>query len=144
MNDEEELNKLAMRAQILNREAQTMQNQIDMMQTAVANLDATIDTLKNLKKAQKDTIVPIGSGAYITCNEVDTQNVLVAVGAGFIVKKTASEAVDIFETKRKDATESLEKAQKAFLQLSQNLQDLNARATMISARMEENVRATQE
>ena len=144
MNDEEELNRLAMRAQMLNREVQTLQNQIDMMQTAIANLDATIDTIKNLKKAQKDTIVPIGSGAYITCNEIDTLAVLVSVGAGFIVKKNAQEATEILEKKRKDASESLEKAQKAYLQLSQSLQDINARATMISARMEENVQSAQE
>ena len=143
MSDAEDLNRLAIKAQLLTREGQVLQNQIDIMQTTITDLNATIDTLKNLKQAKENGILPIGSGAYITCKEIDLEQALVSVGSGFIVRKNVKDAVDMLESRRKSAGESLETAQKALLGVSQSLQELNARASMISTRMED-VRSTEE
>ncbi|MFH0927157.1 MAG: prefoldin subunit alpha [Candidatus Micrarchaeota archaeon] len=136
MSDEEDLNKLAIKAQLLSREGQVLQGQIDMVQGAVTDLNATIDTLKNIKKAKEGTIVPVGSGAYISCKEVDIETILVSVGAGFILKKNVKDAVEILEGRRVQASDSLEKAQKALLSVNESLQEINARASVITARME--------
>lgn len=143
MSDAEDLNRLAIKAQLLTREGQVLQGQIDIMQTTVTDLNATIDTLKNVRKAKEDGILPIGSGAFLTCKEVDIDSAFVTVGAGFIVKKNVKDAVEILEDRRKQAADSLEKAQKAIMGVNQGLQDLNARASVISARME-NVRSPKE
>jgi len=143
MSDEEDLNRLAIKAQLLTREGQVLQGQIDMMQTAVTDLNATIDTLKNLKKAKESGIVPIGSGAYITCKEIDIDSALISVGAGFILKKNVGEAAGMLEKRKIMASESLEAAQKALLSINEALQDINARASMMTARMD-NVRSAKE
>jgi len=143
MSDAEDLNRLAIKAQLLTREGQVLQGQIDIMQTTVTDLNATIDTLKNLRKAKESGIIPVGSGAYITCKEVDTDAVMISVGAGFIVKKNVKDAVSTLEKRQKQAAESFENAQKALLSVNQSLRELNSQASVISARME-NVRSSKE
>lgn len=143
MKDEEEINRLAIKAQLLTREGQALQGQLDVMQATITDLNATIDTLKNLKKAKENGIVPVGSGTYITCKEIDIDSALISVGAGFILKKNVGEAAEILEKRREMAADSLEKAQKALLSVNESLQEINARASLITARME-NVRSAKE
>jgi prefoldin alpha subunit len=143
MSDEEDLNRLAIKAQLLTREGQVLQGQIDIVQATVTDLNATIDTLRNIKKAKENCIVPVGSGAYIKCKEVDVETVLVSVGAGFILKKNVGDAQEILEDRRKQAGDSLERAQKALLSVNESLQEINAQASLMTARMD-NVRPAQE
>ena len=45
MNDDEEMNRLAVQAQVLQRQAQVMQNQMEVLQTSITDLNASIDAL---------------------------------------------------------------------------------------------------
>lgn len=143
MSDEQELNRLAMQARLLEREGQILQGQIEMMQTSASDLNATIESLANLPKAKNEGLLPIGSGAYITCKEVDSDAVLITIGGGLIAKKSAKEAIAILEKRRDTVSKSLEEAQKNFLTLNQRIQDINSRASVVAARME-NVRPSEE
>jgi prefoldin alpha subunit len=143
MSDEQELNRLAMQARLIEREGQIMQGQIEMMQTSASDLNATIESLSNLAKAKDVGLLPIGSGAYITCREVDTGAVLITIGGGLIAKKSAKDAIEILEKRRDTVSRSLEEAQKNFITLNQRIQEINSKASVLAARME-NVRPSQE
>ncbi|MFH1306915.1 MAG: prefoldin subunit alpha [Candidatus Micrarchaeota archaeon] len=140
---DEELNRLAMQAQLLQREGQILQGQIDIMESTVRDLNATIDSLKNLKLAKDKAILPIGSGAYIACKEVDINSVLISVGAGIIMKKDAKEAISILEDRLKNVNASFEKAQRNLINVNERIQGINAKASVLATRME-NVQPTQE
>lgn len=142
-SNEEELNRLAIQAQLLQRQGQAVQNQLDVMQTSISDLNATIDTLDNLSKAQKMGLLPIGSGAYITCQKVETDQVLLSVGAGVIVNKKASEASDILKKRLKNIGEAFDRSQKNLVLINQQLQDLNAKAGVLASRIDD-VRPAQE
>src|ERR1700688_507008 len=100
-SNEEELNRLAIQAQLLQRQGQALQEQLEMMQTNITDLNATIDTLDNLSKASKLGMLPIGSGTYIACQKVDTDSVLLSVAAGMIVTKKVGDAADVLRARLK-------------------------------------------
>lgn len=133
----EELNRLAIQAQLLQREGQALEGQIDIMRTTISDMNATIDTLNNLEMAKNEGLLPVGSGAYITCKQVDADSVLISVGAGLIVRKKAKEAVEILDGRLKSVSGAFEKAQKNLLSINQHLQDVNAKANALVASVED-------
>ena len=141
-DDEKDLNRMAMQAQILQRQGSSMTSQIDVMQTTLNDLQATIDTLDQLAKAKEVGLLPIGSGTYITCKGVDVDSVLISVGSGIIVGKKAPEAADLLRKRYKTVTEAFDAAQKNLASINTQLQDLNAKASVLAARIED-VRPTQ-
>ncbi|MFA5108874.1 MAG: prefoldin subunit alpha [Candidatus Micrarchaeia archaeon] len=143
MSAEEDLNKMAIRAQLLQREGQALQGQIEAMETSINDLNATIDSIKNLKMAKEKGLLPIGSGTYITCKEVNADEVLVSIGSGLIMKKDSKDAIEILEKRQKEVADVFEKTQKKLMVINQELQDMNAQASVLAARME-NVQPTQE
>lgn len=143
MSDEEDMNRLSIQAQVLQRQGQTLQGQLDALQATVTDLNSTIETLENLPKAKDVGMLPIGSGAYITCHKVDTEMVLISVGAGLVVSKKASEAAEILKGRLKNVSEAFENAQRNLMSINQRLQDIEAQASTLAAKME-NVRPSQE
>ena len=136
-DEREELNRLAIQAQLLQREGQALEGQLDVMRTTISDLNATIDTLNNLSKAKDAGLLPVGSGAYITCKEVDQDSVLISVGAGLIVRKKAKEAVEVLEERLKNVSGAFEKSQKNLLGINQHLQDVNAKANALMERAQD-------
>ncbi len=142
-DDEKDLNRMAIQAQILQRQGTSLTGQIDVMQTTLNDLQATIDTLEQLAKAKEVGLLPIGSGTYITCKGVDADQVLISVGSGIIVGKKAPEAAELLRKRYKTVSEAFDAAQKNLASLNTQLQDLNAKASVLAARIED-VRPTQE
>lgn len=142
MSDQEDLNRLAIQAQLFQRQGEVLQNQLEMMQSTITDLNATIDTLDNLEKAKEKGLLPVGSGVYITCQKVDTDAVLVSVGAGLITTKKVSEAGEILNKRLKVVSDAFGKAQHNMLSINQQLQDINAKASVLAARIED-VRPTE-
>ncbi len=141
-DDEKDLNRMAIQAQMLQRQGQSLTGQIDAMQTTLNDLQATIDTLDQLAKAKEVGLLPIGSGTYITCKGVDADQVLISVGSGIIVGKKAPEAAELLRKRYKSVSEAFDSAQKNLASLNIQLQDLNAKASVLAARIED-VRPTQ-
>ena len=133
MANENELNKLAIQAQLANQQGQTLQSQLEMLQQSITELNTTLDTLRNLKKAKGTSLLPIGSGTFITCQKVNPDQVLISVGNGVIVTKKADEAADIIEKRVKTVGDAFDKAQRDLIEVNKRLQDLNEKAMALSA-----------
>lgn len=135
--DERDLNQIAMQAQVLQRQGGALQNQLDMLQNTLNDLQSTIDTLEQLAKAKEVGLLPIGSGAYITCKSVDTDQVMISVGAGLIVNKKAADAAEMLRKRLKTVGDAFDKGQKSLAVINQQMQDLNAQAAVLSARIDD-------
>ncbi len=136
---DEEMEKLAIQAQLAQQQGQALQSQLDMLQGTMTDLNMTIDTIRNLKKAKSQSLLPIGSGTYITCQKVDPDNVMVSVGGGVIVVKKADDAAELLEKRLKMVSDAFDKAQKDFFEVNRRISDLNTRAAALAGQME-NVR----
>jgi prefoldin alpha subunit len=139
MANEDELNKLAIQAQLANQTGQTLQSQIDVLQGTIAEINSTLETLRNLKRAKNNTLLPIGSGTYVTCQKIENEEVLIAVGAGVIVTKKGEEAIAMLENRLKTVADAYDRAQKDLIDVNKRLQDLNQKAMALTAQ-DSNVR----
>ena len=98
MNEEERQQKLV-ELQILNQQAEYIRNQIINMCEQVENLQRLREGLKHIgqEKLNNDMFAPLSSGVFIKASLKDTEEVLVAVGAGVFVKKEINEVIEMLQ-----------------------------------------------
>ena len=88
------------RVQELSKQAQTL--------SALLNENAAASTaLDNLPSQQ--TFFPLGSGVLVKAKVVDTQNVVVELGARTLAEKSVGDAKKLLEERRKQIEESIQK-----------------------------------
>jgi len=139
--EEETLEDLAMKAQILDGQAKSLIAQLDQIERAISNLNQTIQTLENFNKLAKKALLPIGNSLYISCKDIDNE-VFVAIGADVVVKKTPAEAKEFLEQKVKELDKILEDGRKKLDLINGLITDVNTKAAKLS-RMK-NVRPSKE
>jgi prefoldin alpha subunit len=139
--EEETLEDLAMKAQILDGQAKSLIAQLDQIERAISNLNQTLQTLENFNKLAKKALLPIGNSVYISCKDIDNE-VFVAIGADVVVKKTPAEAKEFLEQKVKELDKILEDGRKKLDLINGLITDVNTKAAKLS-RMK-NVRPSKE
>ncbi|MCX8162936.1 MAG: prefoldin subunit alpha [Candidatus Micrarchaeota archaeon] len=132
--EEESLEKLSIRAELLDNQARMINEQLQRLNTMIVELNRTIETIENLKNLKKHGLLPIGSGVYITCKDVD-EELFVSIGGDFIVKKTPTETKKILEQKIKELNKTVEEGQKRLVLLNSMIDEINKKAAAIGARM---------
>ena len=140
--EEESLEDLAIKAQILDSQAKSLIAQINQIEQSITNLNQTIQTLENFNKLAKKALLPIGNSIYITCKEIDDE-VFVSIGADVVIKKTPPEAKEFLEQKVKELDKILEDGRKKLDLINGLITDINTKAARLSQRMK-NVRPSQE
>jgi prefoldin alpha subunit len=102
---------------------------IDQKSLELENLRVALHNLHELKPGTK-SFSQIGSGVFVSGTLDNTNEVLLNVGAGVIVKKTAHEAEE-------SITKQLGQLEDIMLELSQNLKQYVAKAQAVEAEINE-------
>lgn len=94
--------------QLLKQELNTYVEQKNALDEKLNELAATVEALKRLESINKGDEIwsPFGSGAFVRSDIKDTERVLVAVGAGVVLREKRERAVEIIETRRKELEEA--------------------------------------
>lgn len=140
---DEEINQMAAQMQSMQQQAQAMATQLDAMQQSTDELYATIETLKNMKEAKSRVLLPLGSGVYASAKAIDTQKVLLNIGAGIVDERSCAEAQEMLEKRLKAILSAISKGQETLAQLNAKMEDLDRNARKIMREMNENVRPAQ-
>ena len=84
--------------------------QVQNIEKTLADFDLAGETLENLKRADKDSeiLVPIGADSFVSARLSDTENVLVGIGSGVIVKKPVEDSKKLIEKTAKNLQKNLE------------------------------------
>ena len=101
---EQELQKKYMELQMLKQQLGTIAQQKQMVDERQAELQVTIEALKNMDKIKGGSEIwsSLGSGTFVKSDISDTENVLVAVGAGVVVSEKIDKAATILESRIAD------------------------------------------
>ena len=75
----------------------------------VERASLAIETMKNSDDLGQDMLVPIGGGSFVHTKLADTNKVVVNIGAGVSVEKTAADAREIMDKRKKDIIEASKK-----------------------------------
>jgi len=126
--DKKKLQEKYVELQLLSMQIKQFEEQlsiIDQKSAELENLREALHKLHELKPGTK-SLVPIGSGVFASGTIENTSEVLLNIGAGVIVKKTAHEAEE-------SISKQLEQLESIILELSHNLKEYVAKAQSVEA-----------
>lgn len=132
----EDMRNLAARHQEFQRQAEVLRQQMNMVQTSVTSCDQAIVTINELKTASAEgktaeTMVPIGFGSFVHAEIKNADTVIVDLGAGFSAEKTADEAIETLNRRKKELTKILEQMNASLTKYIQSLQALESEAAKL-------------
>ncbi len=113
---EDQLRRLIVEQQLMEDSAETLQQRLQILQTAIADLLVAKTSIEALKESEKGDpiLVPTGGGTYVNANLGDLNNLIVNIGADVAIEMGLEEA-------EKDISGRLEDVEKASRSVQQQL-----------------------
>ena len=134
MEDQQRLNNLLNEINAYRQQAELIQQQIDLIQTSIAEVDALSNTLDDIEgKEAVEAFVPVGAGSFIKGELKDTDEIIISIGAGYAIKKDAEGAKKIIAGQKKDLEDSLDKMLANLQQVTDILANPQGQAQQIQA-----------
>ena len=129
--NEDVVRRLIYELQILQETTDKLQTRIGLTNAAINELQIGYSTLEGIKKEQKaaSLLVPIGGGSYVKSKLVDSEKLIVGIGANVAVEKTISEAQEIFQLR-------LDRLEKVRNSLQQQLEEVATKITQIRTQLQ--------
>ncbi|MCQ2972103.1 MAG: prefoldin subunit alpha [archaeon] len=110
MATQEDFNKLVNEINIYKQQVELIQNQIDLIRTSMAEVEALSNTLDDLKgKDSIEAFVPVGAGSFMRAELKNTDDIIISIGAGVAVKKDVEGTKEIIAAQKEDLADSLDK-----------------------------------
>ena len=140
MEDQQRLNNLLNEINAYRQQAELIQQQIDLIQTSIAEVDALSNTLDDLEgKDSVEAFVPVGAGSFIKGELKSTDEIIVSIGSGLAVKKDADGAREIIAGQKEDLKDSLDKMLANLQQVTDIVGNLQAQAEQLAAAAQGNM-----
>lgn len=140
MEDQQRLNNLVNEINVYGQQAELIRQQIELIQTSIAEVDALFATLEDIEG--KDTVeafVPVGAGSFVKGELKNTDEIIISIGAGLAVKKDAEGAREILTGQKEELKDSLDKMLANLQQTTDIVANLQAQAEQIAAAAQGNM-----
>lgn len=111
--------------QVLQGQMEELQKNAQTLQMKYVEVETTRLALDDVKKTKEgtDILVPLGTGVY-TAGKTHNADLLVEVGAGIAVNKSAAEAEALLERKKKEIEKAAEGLQEEMMSVSAKISQL--------------------
>jgi prefoldin alpha subunit len=130
----DELQKKIIQFQILEANLKTLQEREEILNERILEIENTKAAIEELKKTRPGkTLIPLGSGNFISGKIDDTEEVIVGIGSGVAIKKNREDAVVILDDKFKEFERDLN-----------NLRNQGASIALQLAKLQEEIEKSQE
>ena len=140
MEDQQRLNSLLNEINAYRQQADLIQQQIELIQTSMAEVDALTNTLNDIEGQDSvEAFVPVGAGSFVKGELKDTDEIIVSIGAGFAVKKDADGAREFIARQKEELKDSLDKMLANLQQVTDVVGSLQAQAEQIAAAAQGNI-----
>ena len=108
---EEEIRRLLATYQQYQAQAEGIMRQINLTQLTAEGLDRALGAVDELDKAEvgQEILVPIGSGSFVHGKLASKEKVVLNVGSGVSIEKTASEAKEILSIRKAEVLDGSKK-----------------------------------
>lgn len=125
---EEEVRRLLAAYQQYQAQADGIMQQLNLTQITADGLERALVAIEALGTAQvgQEILVPIGSGSFIHGSLASKEKVVLNVGAGVSIEKTASEARDILKVRKAEVLEGAKKLNSVLSKIDQEMQKIQA------------------
>ncbi len=125
---EEEVRRLVLTYQQYQAQAEALVRQVSFMQLTVEGLDRALGAVDAMDKAEEgqEMLVPIGSGSFVHALLASREKVVLNVGAGVSIEKTASDAKEALKARKAEVSEGLKKLNEMLSRVDQEMQKIQA------------------
>ncbi len=130
MSDEEltqhQLQELAARHQQYQYQAESIAQQINMVQMTIKDAETALTTITALKDEVpgKESLVPIGFSSFVRASITNPEKVVIGIGAGVSVEKKTDDAKVFLEKRKDELIKYNEKLNDAISKLAQEMQNI--------------------
>lgn len=110
-SDEEELRKLLTVYQQYQAQVEIIARELGLAQINLEGVERASLAIETMKRSDlgREMLVPIGGGSFVHAKLGDTDKVVVNVGAGVSIEKTAADAKEIMDKRKNDIIETSKK-----------------------------------
>lgn len=138
----EELQEKLLAYRSLESRLNSLANQQNMFASKIMEIQSTIESINEIKKQEKeanrnsakDILFPLGSAAHVRGSVADKDKIIVEVGAGVALEKTADEAKEILEKRKKEIEDAMTVLQKDLQSISATMQEIESYAQELYAK----------
>jgi prefoldin alpha subunit len=140
MNGKEEVESELQKHVVLYRSYEeqmvALQQQKALLEMSIKECSGAVDFIVLLDKKDRgddlETLVPIGSGTFISATIKDQDKAIVSIGGGYSVEKDIKDVKQFLEEKKKNLSDSLVKVDGRLAQVGQTLTYLRAKIEEIT------------
>jgi prefoldin alpha subunit len=135
--DREAFRSLAVELQILEGTAETLQSRLNLVNAALTELNIARMTLEGVEKEAPDAplFVPVGGGSFIKARLDSNDKVVVGVGAGVSVERSAVEAKETLQNRTGELEKSRTALQQQLVQVVGRIQEDRERLQDLSVKL---------
>ncbi|VVB71207.1 Prefoldin subunit alpha [uncultured archaeon] len=125
---EEEVQRLLAAYQQYQAQADGIMRQLNLTQITAEGLERALVAADALEKAEvgQEILVPIGSGSFIHAALASKEKIVLNVGAGVSIEKTATEAKEILKVRKAEVLEGSRKLSEVLAKIDQEMQRIQA------------------
>lgn len=137
MEDQQRLDEMVNEINLYKNQAEVLQQQVEAIQASLAEVETLKSTLEDIKDEKSlETLVPVGAGSFMNAEIKKTDEIIMSVGAGVAIKKSAEEAKETLASQKEELNDSLDK-------MLNNLQKISQIVAQLSPQAEELMRKVQ-
>ncbi len=124
--NQQQLAELSEKHQVYQYQAESIAQQINMVKLTIKDVETALVTITALKDEPSgiETLVPIGFGSFVKANLVNTDTIVVGIGAGVSVEKKIEDAKSFLEKRRDELTKYYEQLNNTISKIAQELQNI--------------------
>jgi prefoldin alpha subunit len=128
---------LAVELQILEGTAETLQSRLNLVNAALTELNIARMTLQGVEKETPDAplFVPVGGGSFIKARLDSNDKVVVGVGAGVSIERSAVEAKETLQNRVSELEKSRTALQQQLVQVVGRIQEDRERLQDLSVKL---------
>jgi prefoldin alpha subunit len=111
MTQEEEITRNLTLIEYYKQQLESIEMQLQYLQATVAEFQRAKITVEQLHAVDENSeiLIPVGGGAFVNGSLKNASNVLLGVGAGFVMEKTVDEVITKLDERIHKVQESYEK-----------------------------------
>ncbi len=135
---EEEVRRLVLAYQQYQAQADALVRQLSLTQLTAEGLERALVAVEAMEKAEEgqEMLVPIGSGSFVHAKLASREKVVLNVGAGVSIEKTASEAKESLKARKAEVAEGSKKLNEVLSKIDQEMQKIQAILAQYESQMQ--------
>ncbi len=120
MANEEQMREKYMQFQMLQQQMEQVSQHLEMFNQQLAELDISINAVKELETAEKDNelLAPIADGIFFKGKLIDNKKLVVNVGSNVTVERTIPEVIVLLKEQKEETSKKMQEADEVMQHIS--------------------------